>query len=406
MTKKLKPFPKFSDRAAVLGRLRNLKMAESAHAYVRGNVGNSYEWLASADTAKIPQGPSIWIGGDCHLSNLGPIAGVDGEIDIQIRDLDQTVVGNPAHDLIRLGLSLATAARGSDLPGVTTAKMLGQLSEGYEEALLDGEPDLRRKRPKCVQVVMRKAVKRTWENLAEERLEDTKPTIPLGKKFWPLTKDERREIDRIFATDEARRLVTSLRCRKDDAPVQVLDAAYWVKGCSSLGRLRYAVLLGVGKNLSKKGALCLIDIKEAVRPGAPSSPGMRMPRDNGVRIVTGAKHLSPGLGERVLSARFLDKAVFLRELLPQDLKLEVDTLTHEEAVKAARYLGRVVGMAHARQMENGVREKWREELARHHPGDISHPAWLWSCVVELVSIHEAAYLDHCRKYALEAATPA
>ena len=25
---------------------------------------------------------------------------------IQIRDLDQTVIGNPAHDLIRLGLSL------------------------------------------------------------------------------------------------------------------------------------------------------------------------------------------------------------------------------------------------------------------------------------------------------------
>jgi len=100
------------------------------------------------------------------------------------------------------------------------------------------------------------------------------------------------------------------------------------------------------------------------------------------------------------------KNVFLRELLPQDLKLEVDTLTHDEAVKAARYLGWVVGMAHARQMENGVREKWREELSRHHSGDISHPAWLWSWVVELVSTHEAAYLDHCRKYALDAATPA
>jgi uncharacterized protein (DUF2252 family) len=406
MSKKPKPFPKSSDRAAVLGRLRNLKMAASAHAYVRGNVGKSYEWLAAADTAKIPRGPSIWIGGDCHLSNIGPIAGVDGEIDIQIRDLDQTVVGNPAHDLIRLGLSLATAARGSDLPGVTTAKMLGELSEGYEEALRDGEPDLRQKRPKCVQVVMRKAVKRTWDSLAEERLEDTKPTIPLGKTFWPLTKEEWREIDRIFATDEARRLVTSLRCRKDDAPVQVLDAAYWVKGCSSLGRLRYAVLLGVGKNLSKKGALCLIDIKEAVRPGAPRAADMTMPRDNGVRVVTGAKHLSPGLGARVLPARFLDKAVFLRELLPQDLKLEVETLTQEEAVKAARYLGRVVGMAHARQMANDVRKQWREELARHHPGEISNPTWLWSCVVELVSTHEAAYLEHCRKYALESAAPA
>jgi uncharacterized protein (DUF2252 family) len=57
-----------------------------------------------------------------------------GHVDIQIRDLDQTVIGNPAHDLIRLGLSLATAARGSDLPGVTTAKMLENMIGGYEQA--------------------------------------------------------------------------------------------------------------------------------------------------------------------------------------------------------------------------------------------------------------------------------
>jgi uncharacterized protein (DUF2252 family) len=25
------------------------------------------------------------------------------------------------------------------------------------------------------------------------------------------------------------------------------------------------------------------------------------------------------------------------------------------------------------------------------------PSWLWSAVVELVGVHEAAYLDHCRR---------
>jgi uncharacterized protein (DUF2252 family) len=74
---------------------------------------------------------------------LGPIADTDGSIDIEIRDLDQTVIGNSAHDLIRLGLSLGTAARGSDQPGVTTAKMFEQIMEGYEEALVDTDPDLR-----------------------------------------------------------------------------------------------------------------------------------------------------------------------------------------------------------------------------------------------------------------------
>jgi len=96
-------------------------MARSAQAYVRGSTTRFYEWLASEEGRTVPKGPPIWICGDCHFGNLGPVANADGEIAIQIRDLDQTVIGNPAHDLIRLGLSLAMAARGSDLPGVTTA---------------------------------------------------------------------------------------------------------------------------------------------------------------------------------------------------------------------------------------------------------------------------------------------
>jgi uncharacterized protein (DUF2252 family) len=99
--------------------------------------------------------PAIWICGDCHVGNLGPVANADGKVAIQIRDLDQTVIGNPAHDLIRLGLSLATAARGSDLPGVTTARMLEQMSEGYCAALDDAltENDLNDHRPESVRIV-------------------------------------------------------------------------------------------------------------------------------------------------------------------------------------------------------------------------------------------------------------
>lgn len=50
------------------------------------------------------------------MFNLGPVANAEGEIDIQIRDLDQAVIGNPAHDLVRLALSLATAARYTNPP--------------------------------------------------------------------------------------------------------------------------------------------------------------------------------------------------------------------------------------------------------------------------------------------------
>ena len=181
----------------------------------------------------------------------------------------------------------------------------------------------------------------------------------------------------------------------------MLDAAYWVKGCSSLGRLRFAVLLGVGKRLDEDGALCLMDIKEAVPATAPRCANANMPEDHAVRVVTGARHLSPALGERMIAARLLDRPVFIRELLPQDLKLEIAQVTREEAVKAARYLAITVGKVHARQMNDPTREKWRNELARDHPSVLDAPSWLWSSVVELVANHEAAYLEHCRKYALQ-----
>jgi hypothetical protein len=48
-----------------------------------------------------------------------------------------------------------------------------------------------------------------------------------------LTKEENEAIDALFAEDSVRRLVTSLKSRPDDAKIKVLDAAYWMKGCSS-----------------------------------------------------------------------------------------------------------------------------------------------------------------------------
>src|ERR1700689_1590477 len=123
------------DRLKILIAIRNLKMERAAHAFVRGSTERFYQWLKSSTRRTLPEGPPLWICGDCHLGNLGPLADAKGRVAIQIRDFDQTMIGNPAHDLIRLGLSLASAARGSDLPGVTTARVLEQLVAGYEAAL-------------------------------------------------------------------------------------------------------------------------------------------------------------------------------------------------------------------------------------------------------------------------------
>lgn len=401
LSKRAKKLPEAESRQPLLTARRNARMARSAHAYVRGSTNRFYEWLDGIEGHALPEGPAVWICGDCHTGNLGPVADANGRVEIQIRDLDQTVIGNPAHDLIRLGLSLATAARGSDLPGVTIVQMMEALADGYERAFDEsaGEADIHAEKPEAVRVVMKEAVRRSWRHLAEERIEDSEPTIPLGSRFWPLAKNERREIDELFSKTSVAALATALRGAGDEADVEVLDAAYWVKGCSSLGRLRYAVLLDIDGAAVDGDDLCLIDIKEAAPAAAPRYAGVRMPRDNAERVVEGARHLSPSLGDRMRSARLADRAVVIRELLPQDMKLTIEQLTRDEATKAARFLALVVGKAHARQMHFAERKAWLAELRKNRSKTLDAPGWLWKSIVQLVSSHAAGYLEHCRKYA-------
>ena len=398
------------ERAATLVAAQRKKMAESAHRYVRGSTVKFYEWLERGRGDSLPQGPPVWICGDCHNGNLGPVASATGKVEIEIRDLDQTVVGNPVHDLIRLGLSMATAVRGSDLPGVITAHMLEHLVEGYQAALsrpsATTATDAKGDELAPIARVLRLSAHRRWKNLAEERINDVKPMIPLGRRFWPLSREERTAVDELLQAPELCRLVTQLKRRDDEAKVKVIDAAYWMKGCSSLGKLRFAVLLRIGKG--EKAEHCLLDIKEAVNAAAPAFTAAAsrwpapppMPQDFAQRVVQGAKALSPYLGGRMMAATLLRRSVVLRELMPQDLKLEIDTLTPDEAIGAARFLAAVVGKAHGRQMDVATRKRWSAELDRNRSKSLDAPGWVWKSVVELVAEHEVAYLEHCRRYAL------
>jgi uncharacterized protein (DUF2252 family) len=181
----------------------------------------------------------------------------------------------------------------------------------------------------------------------------------------------------------------------------MVDAAYWMKGCSSLGLVRIAAIAEIPGGDGRDHAL--VDIKQAVAPIAPAAPSAQMPQDPGERVVAAARALSPHLGGRIAAAKILDASVFVRELRPQDLKLEVDQFSTEQAIKAAHFLAFVVGKAHARQMSDAERAAWYTELDRSRTGEIDAPSWLWESVVELAGRHEQGYLEHCRRYALAAA---
>jgi uncharacterized protein (DUF2252 family) len=71
-----------------------------------------------------------------------------------------------------------------------------------------------------------------------------------------------------------------------------------------------------------------------------------------------------------------------------------------KAIKSSANVASVVGRAHGRQMASSQRRAWRSDLAKNHKASLEAPSWLWASVVELVALHEAAYLNHCRQFAL------
>lgn len=395
------------ERAPLLDARREAKMTSSAHAYVRGNTKQYYKWLAGRSGRSLPEAPAIWISGDCHLGNFGPIGAKSGEIEIELRDLDQTVVGSPAHDVVRLALSMAMAVRASGLPGAVSARVVERIARGYE-IVLEGRAAHRdfvlKKPPPEVTAVLRAAGRRSRKELFAERVGKAPRIIPMGNRFWPLTTQERDAVDKLVATKKIRKLVTSLASRDHDADVSLVDAAYWVKGCSSLGLWRCIALVEVGAHKSPKnkatGTLALIDIKEARHALAPRSSKSAPLEHHGDRVVLGARALSPALGERMEFATVLEHDVFVRELLPQDLKFELSELTEESACAVAYYLANIVAIAHARQLDVDDCAAWLEMFRKGHAENMTAPAWLWRSTVDLVALHEAAYLEHCREHAL------
>jgi hypothetical protein len=75
--------------------------------------------------------------------------------------------------------------------------------------------------------------------------------------------------------------------------------------------------------------------------------------------------LSPFLGKRMRAVKLMGKSVFVRELLPQDLKIEIERIFRAEPMSTARYLAAVVGKAHKRQMDAGTRGQWLKDLQRN-----------------------------------------
>ena len=75
----------------------------------------------------------------------------------------------------------------------------------------------------------------------------------------------------------------------------------------------------------------------------------------------------------MLAGKLDGNSVFVRELMPQDRKIEVEQLTSKDAIAVAGFLAAVMGKAHGRQMDAGTRKEWQRELQRGRSKSLNAP---------------------------------
>lgn len=399
--------PSPTERGEHLATLKAWKMALDAHAFVRARCDLFYDTLQGGLDDGIPGDAPIWISGDCHGENLGAVGSIEGTASLELNDFDETVLGWAAHDLMRLSLDMTVAARSyEELRGVETVAIVSSALEGYCEALSRTSPEKALaldEAPPQLRKLLKRTADQTQTDLLDKRVPrgaDGKRRFAHGARYFPLSDAERVAIGAFVERDEVRRLIASMTDDAPDVDVEVLDAAFRVAGTGSLGCFRAAALVRIGGKKKQRASeddhlLRLVDIKEALPGRAIRHPDAKTPTDDAERVVSGARALAPRFGERMIAATLLDRRVVVRELLPQDRKVTLELLKRGEAAPIARHLGAVVGRAHARQLAPDDAVAWSAQLLPGGTCDGRPPAWLWDTLIDLVGVHEEAYLRHC-----------
>jgi hypothetical protein len=105
----------------------------------------------------------------------------------------------------------------------------------------------------------------------------------------------------------------------------------------------------------------------------------------------------------MIAARLLDRSVFPREMLPQDLNLEINQPTRPVSIEGRALSG--IRRGHRAWAPDGCADP-AQISGRGQPERLERSGCAVLGMVEhrwLGRSHEAAYLEHCRGYALETA---
>jgi uncharacterized protein (DUF2252 family) len=299
-----------------------------------------------------PAAPEGLIVGDAHLENFGTYRGASGTLCFDVNDFDEVGWGPLDLDLKRLCTSAML------LPGMSHEARLAacrELAQAWAEAVerLGGRfpipswgPD---KAEGWLRELLREKGRRTQMDLVA-KVAPEKGHRRFGEdgdppKFAHPAEPWRKVIE--AALDEYDDHLRQLKAAPPGKGWKLLDVAYRFKGTGSLGRLRFAALLGNGERRM------LLELKEAA-PSALDLPNALLAQR--ARVQTGAiRRLQGDPWPRVAGTHLGRLPALARPIQPEEEKLSsarfaaaTDEAGHEQLPTYARQCGEVLARLHCR----------------------------------------------------------
>jgi uncharacterized protein (DUF2252 family) len=370
------------------------RMTASPLAFLRGAAPLFYEVLAAHPSlAEGPRGKG-WLTGDLHLENFGayrplPLA-LSGdrhdrdEAAFDLNDFDDAVIGPWRIDVLRLTASLILAGRELGAGGMRVLDLAHGLLRAYVVAAFDENAKLP-KEPAPVTRLIDQVAERTRKELLDGRTKVVKGErrFVRGARYADLPAGIAKRVNGAFA-----KYVRGLDddFRPESKALQVIDAAWRIAGTGSLGGVRVGVLVR-GKG-GPDGAW-VFDMKEQGLPSATilfGRPSKKKRLPPAQRVVTAYRSCVARPAWLLGTTTLGDLSLFVRRLSPQEDKLDLTKIRDEDLDSLARYLGALVGRAHARGGTKHPRKEWSEGEC----GAIVDRA------ISIAGIHEATYLALCK----------
>ena len=320
--------------------------------------------------------------GDLHTENFGTYRAITNEIVYDLNDFDEAAPGPYEYDLRRLATSLVLSSlenqHGIGVGVVAAENCLRAYLETLRrlEKLTTRAEFEQLKERKEVRAVLASAEEKSREEMMKRFATEATPgkfVFQSTNCYLPASEQERAEavkalpkfLKKCLAPDDAHQERFVLQ-----------DVSFRIAGCGSLGRLRYAALLGQGKDPEDWNSLCLIEWKEAL----DSALDYAKPHHSTERALDVFK---TALAFQVLPKRYLGVttwaglAMQAREIGANDIRFNhMEFKDPDRFQHAARIFGEVTARGHLlstlgepgprallKELAGGKEERWIQRTA-------------------------------------------